>query len=168
MTVKELADNDDFKGVDIAYEAEAFVCPDCGLEAGTVKTAGAVQCAMADAMTGQDAVNVAEHFNELLDITGVFLTKMEGDARGGAALSIKAVTNKPIKFIGVGEKVDAIEPFHPDRIGILSRALFIRTRASSSRPSACSHSAIFTSIMARCSPIGAAAWAILYLLIASS
>jgi len=71
---------------------------------------------VADAMTGQDAVNVAKHFDESLNITGVILSKMEGDARGGAALSIKAVTNKPIKFIGVGEKVDAIEPFYPDRM----------------------------------------------------
>ncbi|UCF55963.1 MAG: signal recognition particle protein [Deltaproteobacteria bacterium] len=71
---------------------------------------------VADAMTGQDAVNMAEHFNQLLDISGVILTKMEGDARGGAALSIKAVTGKPIKFIGVGEKLDAIEPFFPDRM----------------------------------------------------
>ena len=71
---------------------------------------------VADAMTGQDAVNVAETFNNLLDITGVILTKMEGDARGGAALSIKAVTQRPIKFIGVGEKLDALEPFHPDRM----------------------------------------------------
>lgn len=71
---------------------------------------------VADAMTGQDAVNVAKSFDELLDITGVILSKMEGDARGGAALSIKAVTNKPIKFIGVGEKIDALEPFHPDRM----------------------------------------------------
>ena len=71
---------------------------------------------VADSMTGQDAVNVAKQFNELLDITGVILTKMEGDARGGAALSIKAVTDKPIKFIGVGEKLDALEPFFPDRV----------------------------------------------------
>ena len=71
---------------------------------------------VADAMTGQDAVNVAKHFNDLLDISGVILTKMEGDARGGAALSIKAVTDKPIKFIGVGEKLDALEPFFPDRL----------------------------------------------------
>ena len=71
---------------------------------------------VADAMTGQDAVNVAKIFNQLLDITGVVLTKMEGDARGGAALSIKAVTDKPIKFIGVGEKLDALEPFFPDRM----------------------------------------------------
>ena len=70
---------------------------------------------VADAMTGQDAVNVAKHFNDLLDLTGVILTKMEGDARGGAALSIKSVTGKPIKFIGVGEKLDALEPFYPDR-----------------------------------------------------
>ncbi|MDL1969904.1 MAG: signal recognition particle protein [Candidatus Desulfofervidaceae bacterium] len=71
---------------------------------------------VADAMTGQDAVNVAKTFNEALDITGIILTKMEGDARGGAALSIKAVTQKPIKFIGVGEKLDALEVFHPDRV----------------------------------------------------
>ncbi len=71
---------------------------------------------VADAMTGQDAVNVAKHFNETLDISGVILSKMEGDARGGAALSIKAVTGKPIKFVGVGEKISALEPFHPDRM----------------------------------------------------
>jgi signal recognition particle subunit SRP54 len=71
---------------------------------------------VADAMTGQDAVNVAKTFNDLLDITGVVLTKMEGDARGGAALSLKAVANKPIKFIGVGEKLDALEPFFPERM----------------------------------------------------
>ncbi|HDM09461.1 MAG: signal recognition particle protein [Deltaproteobacteria bacterium] len=71
---------------------------------------------VADAMTGQDAVNVAKRFNEVLDISGVVLTKMEGDARGGAALSIRAVTNKPIKFIGVGEKIDALEPFFPERM----------------------------------------------------
>ena len=71
---------------------------------------------VADAMTGQDAVTVAKQFDQLLDLTGVVLTKMEGDARGGAALSIKAVTNKPIKFIGVGEKLDALEPFFPDRV----------------------------------------------------
>ena len=69
-----------------------------------------------DAMTGQDAVNVAESFHSRLGLTGVVLTKMDGDARGGAALSIRAVTGAPIKFIGVGEKLDAIEAFHPDRI----------------------------------------------------
>ena len=69
-----------------------------------------------DAMIGQDSVNVAQTFNELLDITGVILTKLDGDTRGGAALSIRHVTGKPIKFIGVGEKLDAIEPFHPDRM----------------------------------------------------
>ena len=69
-----------------------------------------------DAMLGQDAVNVAESFNNLLDITGVVLTKMDGDTRGGAALSVRYVTGKPIKFVGTGEKIDAIEPFHPDRI----------------------------------------------------
>ncbi|MBE6621065.1 MAG: signal recognition particle protein [Ruminococcaceae bacterium] len=69
-----------------------------------------------DAMIGQDSVNVAESFNDLLDITGVILTKLDGDTRGGAALSVRHVTGKPIKFIGVGEKMDAIEPFHPDRM----------------------------------------------------
>ncbi len=71
---------------------------------------------VADAMTGQDAVNVAGEFNRTLGFTGIILTKMEGDARGGAALSIKAVTGKPVKFIGVGEKLDALEPFYPDRM----------------------------------------------------
>jgi signal recognition particle subunit SRP54 len=71
---------------------------------------------IADAMTGQDAVNIATTFNEQLDIGGVVLTKMDGDARGGAALSIKAITGKPIKFIGVGEKLSALEPFHPERM----------------------------------------------------
>jgi signal recognition particle subunit SRP54 len=70
---------------------------------------------VADAMTGQDAVTVAEKFNQDLAITGVILTKMEGDARGGAALSIKSVTGKPIKFVGMGEGLDALEIFHPDR-----------------------------------------------------
>lgn len=69
-----------------------------------------------DAMTGQDAVTVAQSFNDALDITGVILTKLDGDTRGGAALSIKAITGKPIKFTGVGEKIDDIEPFYPDRI----------------------------------------------------
>ena len=70
---------------------------------------------VADAMTGQDAVTVADKFNSSLEITGVILTKMEGDARGGAALSVKKVTGKPIKFVGVGESVEALEIFHPDR-----------------------------------------------------
>lgn len=69
-----------------------------------------------DAMTGQDAVNVAKTFNEMLDITGIVLTKLDGDARGGAALSIRRVADKPIKFIGTGEKIDDLEPFHPDRM----------------------------------------------------
>ena len=69
-----------------------------------------------DAMIGQDAVTVAEHFNEQLDVTGVILTKLDGDTRGGAALSVRHVTGKPIKFIGIGEKLDAIEPFYPDRM----------------------------------------------------
>lgn len=69
-----------------------------------------------DAMIGQDAVNVASTFNDLLDVTGIILTKLDGDTRGGAALSVRHVTGKPIKFVGVGEKLDAIEPFHPDRM----------------------------------------------------
>lgn len=69
-----------------------------------------------DAMTGQDAVNVAKSFNDLLDITGVILTKLDGDTRGGAALSVKAITGKPIKFIGTGEKPENLEDFHPDRM----------------------------------------------------
>ena len=69
-----------------------------------------------DAMTGQDAVNAASSFNEMLDIDGVMLTKLDGDARGGAALSVKAVTGKPILFLGTGEKLDDIEPFHPGRM----------------------------------------------------
>jgi signal recognition particle subunit SRP54 len=71
---------------------------------------------VADAMTGQDAVNVAQSFDEKLDISGVILTKLDGDARGGAALSIRAVTGKPIKLVGVGETMDALETFHPDRM----------------------------------------------------
>ncbi|MCL5967028.1 MAG: signal recognition particle protein [Deltaproteobacteria bacterium] len=71
---------------------------------------------VADAMTGQDAVNVARSFHERLSLTGVLLTKLDGDARGGAALSIRAVTGAPIKFVGVGEKLDALETFHPDRM----------------------------------------------------
>jgi signal recognition particle subunit SRP54 len=71
---------------------------------------------VADSMTGQDAVTIAKHFNDQIGIDGIILTKMDGDARGGAALSIRAVTQKPIKFIGMGEKIDMLEPFHPDRI----------------------------------------------------
>jgi signal recognition particle subunit SRP54 len=71
---------------------------------------------VADAMTGQEAVNVAGGFNERLEITGVVLTKLDGDAKGGAALSIKAVTGKPVKFVGLGEKLDALEVFHADRL----------------------------------------------------
>ncbi|MPN34762.1 Signal recognition particle protein [bioreactor metagenome] len=67
-------------------------------------------------MTGQDAVKVTETFNERLELTGVILTKLDGDTRGGAALSVKAVTGKPIKFVGMGEKTDALEPFYPDRM----------------------------------------------------
>ena len=71
---------------------------------------------VADAMTGQDAVKSADEFHKRLGITGVILTKMDGDARGGAALSIRNITNQPLKFVGVGEKFDALEPFHPDRV----------------------------------------------------
>jgi signal recognition particle subunit SRP54 len=71
---------------------------------------------VADAMTGQDAVNIAKSFNDTLDIGGVILSKMDGDARGGAAISIRSITGKPIKFIGVGEKLSALESFHPDRM----------------------------------------------------
>jgi signal recognition particle subunit SRP54 len=71
---------------------------------------------VADAMTGQDAVQIAQSFNERLEITGVILTKLDGDARGGAALSIQAVTRRPIVLVGVGEKLDALEVFHPDRM----------------------------------------------------
>ena len=71
---------------------------------------------VADAMTGQDAVNSAAEFHNKLSLTGVVLTKMDGDARGGAALSIRSVTGQPIKFLGIGEKYDALEPFHPDRV----------------------------------------------------
>jgi signal recognition particle subunit SRP54 len=71
---------------------------------------------VADSMTGQDAVKSADEFHKKLTLTGVVLTKMDGDARGGAALSIRQVTGQPIKFIGIGEKYDALEPFHPDRI----------------------------------------------------
>ncbi len=71
---------------------------------------------VADAMTGQDAVNVAKAFNERLAVTGIVLTRVDGDARGGAALSMRAVTGRPVKLIGVGEKFDQLEPFHPDRI----------------------------------------------------
>jgi len=71
---------------------------------------------VADAMTGQDAVNMAKAFNDRLDVSGIILTKMDGDARGGAALSIRAITQKPIKFITVGEKLENLEPFYPDRV----------------------------------------------------
>jgi signal recognition particle subunit SRP54 len=71
---------------------------------------------VADAMTGQDAVRSADEFHKRLGITGVILTKMDGDARGGAALSIRSITGQPLKFVGVGEKTDALEPFHPDRV----------------------------------------------------
>jgi signal recognition particle subunit SRP54 len=71
---------------------------------------------VADAMTGQEAVNIAEKFNASVGFDGVVLTKLDGDARGGAALSVRAVTGKPLKFVGMGEKLDALEPFHPDRM----------------------------------------------------
>ena len=70
---------------------------------------------VADAMTGQDAVRSADEFHKRLGITGVILTKMDGDARGGAALSIRSITGQPLKFVGVGEKTDPLEAFYPDR-----------------------------------------------------
>jgi signal recognition particle subunit SRP54 len=70
---------------------------------------------VADSMTGQEAVHAAEEFNKAVPLTGLILTKLDGDARGGAALSIRAVTGVPVKFVGIGEKADALEPFHPDR-----------------------------------------------------
>ena len=71
---------------------------------------------VSDSMTGQDAVNNAESFSKKINLTGIILTRVDGDARGGAALSMKQTTNKPIKFIGVGEKIDDLEIFHPERI----------------------------------------------------
>ncbi len=98
---------------------------------------------VADAMTGQDAVRSADEFHKKLSLTGVVLTKMDGDARGGAALSIRHVTGQPIKFLGIGEKYDALEPFHPDRI--VSRILgmgdilsLIASSRSSKKPSSMS------------------------------
>src|SRR3712207_9235492 len=84
-----------------------------------------------DSMIGQDAVNLAKSFNESLSIDGVVLTKLDGDTRGGAALSIKSVVGKPIKFIGVGEKLDDIELFHPDRL--VSRILGMEIGRASCR-----------------------------------
>jgi signal recognition particle subunit SRP54 len=88
-------------------------------------------------MTGQEAVKIAQGFDEALDVTGVVLTKMDGDARGGAALSIYGVTGKPIKFIGVGEKLDGLEDFHPERMAgrILQRATSSRWSRRRSAPS---------------------------------
>src|SRR3546814_3786283 len=89
---------------------------------------------VADAMTGQDAVNTADSFNKRVGLTGIVLTRIDGDARGGAALSMRAVTGQPIKLIGAGEKLDALEDFHPDRIagrilGKIGRA-HVRTPAT--------------------------------------
>lgn len=122
--------------VEIAKQAEAYA-KSTGLDVVILDTAGRLQIdnelmdelaeivetvdpheilLVADAMTGQEAVNVAKGFDDCLDIDGLVLTKLDGDARGGAALSMRAVTGKPIKFIGVGEKLDALELFHPDRM----------------------------------------------------
>ena len=117
---------------------------------------------VADAMTGQDAVKSADEFHKRLGITGVILTKMDGDARGGAALSIRHVTGQPLKFVGVGEKPDALEPFHPDRAAnrilgmgdILSLHREGRARPSTRRkPSRCSASSSRTSSRWRISAI---------------
>ena len=85
-----------------------------------------------DSMTGQDAVNTAKEFNERLDFNGVVLTKLDGDTRGGAALSIRSVVNKPIKFVGTGEKLDAIDQFHPSRMADVRRNNMTRKK-----PNAC-------------------------------
>ena len=106
-----------------------------------------------DAMTGQDAVNAAQTFNDYLDIDGVMLSKLDGDARGGAALSVKAVTGKPIKFIGTGEKLDQIEPFHPGRMAsrilgmgdVLTLIERQRPRSTRKRPPSSSRSSSPTS-----------------------
>ena len=98
---------------------------------------------VADGMTGQDAVRIAQGFNDALGVTGVVLTKMDGDARGGAALSIYGVTKTPIKYIGVGEKPDALEEFHPDRMAgrilqqgdVLTLVEKRRPRSTRTRPS---------------------------------
>jgi signal recognition particle subunit SRP54 len=94
---------------------------------------------VADAMTGQDAVKSADEFHKQLGITGIILTKMDGDARGGAALSIRNVTGQPLKFVGVGEKFDALEPFHPDRaanriLGMGDMLSFIEKASDRARP----------------------------------
>ena len=81
-----------------------------------------------DAMTGQDAVNTAKAFNDVLDFEGVILTKLDGDTRGGAALTIKSIVNKPIKFIGTGEKMEALDVFHPDRMAFTSKKQSLKTR----------------------------------------
>ena len=90
-----------------------------------------------DAMTGQDAVTVADSFNKALGITGLIVTKLDGDARGGAVLSVKAVTNCPVKFVGMGEKLDALQPFYPDRMA--SRILGMGGRALPDRKGSGSH-----------------------------
>ena len=122
---------------------------------------------VADAMTGQEATNVAKGFNERLGITGVILTKMDGDTRGGAALSIFDVTGAPIKFVGVGEKLSALEPFYPDRLAsrILgmgdvltliekTQSLYSEEQAKAARREApqerASRSTIFSSRCGRC------------------
>lgn len=128
--------NTDQNPVDIAREAKEYASK-AGFDTVIIDTAGRLQIdvalmdelkqikstvnpseilLVADAMTGQEAVNVAEGFNETLDITGLILTKLDGDARGGAALSMRAVTGQPIKYIGVGEKLDKLEVFHPERM----------------------------------------------------
>jgi signal recognition particle subunit SRP54 len=114
---------------------------------------------VADSMTGQDAVRSADEFHKKLALTGVILTKMDGDARGGAALSIRNVTGQPIKFIGVGEKYDALEPFHPDRIvgRILGMGDICR---SSRRPRPSSTKASRKSLRARRSAAMASRWRI--------
>lgn len=136
LGVEVFASSAEEKPIDIAKNAEEYA-RNAGFDTLILDTAGRLQIdaelmnelveiveevepheilLVADAMTGQEAVNVAQGFDECLDIDGLILTKLDGDARGGAALSMRAVTGKPIKFLGLGEKLDALEVFHPDRL----------------------------------------------------
>lgn len=120
ITVKALAAAGDFGADTLILDTAGRLQVDEALMKELEDIKGKVQpneiLLVADAMTGQEAVNVAQSFNEWLDLTGVILTKLEGDARGGAALSIRAVVDRPIKFVGVGEKLEAFESFYPDRM----------------------------------------------------
>lgn len=114
----EFARNNDFDAVIIDTAGRLHIDQEMMNEVKEIKEAVKPHeiLLVVDAMTGQDAVNIAKSFNELLEISGVILTKLDGDARGGAALSVREVTGKPIKFVGIGEKPSALEPFYPDRM----------------------------------------------------